>query len=57
MTPIGSAYALPTSGAVRKPVSCPSPAVAKPTPPSPPAVIEPAPAAASSAPSPDEPRQ
>jgi soluble lytic murein transglycosylase len=57
MTPIGSAYTPPASGAVRKPVACPATAAAKPTPPTPPASIQPAPATASSAPSPEDPRQ
>ena len=57
MTRIGSTYALPGQGAVRKPVSCPAPAVAKPTPPTAPAVMEPSPAAASSAPTPQEPQR
>jgi soluble lytic murein transglycosylase len=57
MTRIGSTYSLPTPGAVRKPVTCPSPAAARSAavaPPSAPTVMQPAPAAASSAPaSPD----
>ncbi len=57
MTRIGSTYSLPTPGAVRKPVTCPSPAAARSAavaPPSTPTVMQPAPAAASSAPaSPD----
>ncbi|HEY4292381.1 transglycosylase SLT domain-containing protein [Luteibacter sp.] len=57
MTPFGNVYALPNGGAVRKPVTCPAPAVAKPTPPTTPAVLQPAPAEASSAPTPQEPRQ
>ncbi|UPG86193.1 transglycosylase SLT domain-containing protein [Luteibacter aegosomatis] len=55
MTRIGSAYALPQAGAVRRAVTCPAPAVAQPTPPSAPAVAEPAPAEASSAPAAEEP--
>ncbi|SFW53541.1 transglycosylase SLT domain-containing protein [Luteibacter sp. UNCMF366Tsu5.1] len=57
MTRIGSTYALPGPGAVRKPVSCPAPAAAKPTPPTAPAVMESPPAAASSAPTPQEPQR
>ncbi|MGE7137291.1 transglycosylase SLT domain-containing protein [Luteibacter sp. NPDC031894] len=57
MTPLGRSYALPATGAVRKPVACPAPAVTKPAPATAPAVMEPAPAAASSAPAPQEPRQ
>jgi soluble lytic murein transglycosylase len=57
MTPFGSTYALPSGGAVRKPVACPAPAAAKPAPPAAPAVLEPAPAEASSAPAPQEPAQ
>jgi len=57
MTHIGSTYSLPAPGAVRKPVTCPSPAAARSTAvaaPAAPAVMQPAPAAASSAPtSPD----
>lgn len=57
MTRIGSTYALPSPGAVRKPVTCPSPAAARSAAaagPAAPAVMQPAPAAASSAPaSPD----
>nr|WP_063571460.1 transglycosylase SLT domain-containing protein [Luteibacter rhizovicinus] len=59
MTRIGAAYSLPSSGALRKPVSCPAPAAAVArrgldTAPAAPAVMQPAPAAASSAPaSPD----
>jgi soluble lytic murein transglycosylase len=57
MTRIGSTYSLPTPSAVRKPVTCPSPAAARSAavaPPSTPTVMQPAPAAASSAPaSPD----
>ncbi|MDR6937232.1 transglycosylase SLT domain-containing protein [Luteibacter sp. 3190] len=57
MTPFGSTYTLPTSGAVRKPVSCPAPAVATPAPASTPAAMEPAPASATSAPTPQDPQQ
>ena len=57
MTRIGSTYSLPSSGAVRKPVSCPAPVVSKPSPPATPAVAEPAPAEASSAPTPEEPQR
>jgi soluble lytic murein transglycosylase len=57
MTRIGSTYSLPSPGAVRKPVTCPSPAAARSAAvaaPAAPAVMQPAPAAASSAPaSPD----
>jgi soluble lytic murein transglycosylase len=57
MTRIGSTYSLPTPGAVRKPVTCPSPAAARSAAvaaPAAPAVMQSAPAAASSAPaSPD----
>jgi soluble lytic murein transglycosylase len=57
MTRIGSTYSLPAPGALRKPVTCPSPAAARSTAvaaPAAPAVMQPAPAAASSAPaSPD----
>jgi soluble lytic murein transglycosylase len=56
MTRIGSTYAMPAPGAVRKPVSCPAPAVAKPAPPTAPAVTQPAPAEATSAPAPQEPQ-
>ncbi|MET0934998.1 MAG: transglycosylase SLT domain-containing protein [Luteibacter sp.] len=54
MTRIGSTYALPSAGAVRKPVSCPAPTAVKKTPaiaPAAPAALQPAPAEASSAPS------
>jgi soluble lytic murein transglycosylase len=57
MTRIGSPYALPSAGAVRKSVSCPAPAVAKPAPLSTPAVMESAPAETSSAPAPQEPQR
>ena len=59
MTRIGSPYALPSPGAVRKQVACPAPAAAvartaRDTAPATPAAMQPAPAAASSAPaSPD----
>lgn len=56
MTRIGSTYALPAPGAVRKPVSCPAPSVARPAPPTAPAVTQPAPAEATSAPAPQEPQ-
>jgi soluble lytic murein transglycosylase len=56
MTRIGSSYALPSPGAVRKQVTCPAPAVAKPAPQSAPAALEPAPAAASSSPAAQEPK-
>ncbi|WP_043691937.1 transglycosylase SLT domain-containing protein [Luteibacter sp. 9133] len=56
MTRIGSMYALPSPGAVRKPVSCPAPSVARPAPPTAPAVTQPAPAEATSAPAPQEPQ-
>lgn len=56
MTRIGSTYAMPAPGAVRKPVPCPAPAVAKPAPPTAPAVTQPAPAEATSAPAPQEPQ-
>ncbi len=57
MTRIGSPYALPQPGAVRRTVSCPAPAVSHATPPSAPAVAEPAPAEASSAPTVQEPQR
>jgi soluble lytic murein transglycosylase len=57
MTRLGSTYTLPSPGAVRKPVACPSPAVAKAPPPTAPAVMEPAPAEASSSPAPQEPQR
>jgi len=57
MTRIGSTYSLPSASAVRKPVTCPSPAAARSATiavPAAPAVMQPAPAAATSAPgSPD----
>ncbi|SKB37923.1 transglycosylase SLT domain-containing protein [Luteibacter sp. 22Crub2.1] len=56
MTRIGSTYALPSPGAVRRPVSCPAPLVARPAPPTAPAVTQPAPAEATSAPAPQEPQ-
>ncbi|QWT19943.1 transglycosylase SLT domain-containing protein [Bacillus sp. NP157] len=57
MTRIGSPYVLPTSGTLRKQVTCPAPAVAKPPPQTAPTSMEPAPAAASSAPAAQEPQR
>lgn len=57
MTPFGSTYALPASGAVRKPVGCPAATVAAATPASVPAAMESAPAESSSAPGPQEPQR